>query len=247
MGRINMSLSSIRQQFERKRGSQQQIEKDLKQAIAEKNKIQREIAVSEKSQTIITAVAQATQNELSYRITEPVTLALQVVYPKNPYKMGAKFEIAGRGTTECYLGFERGGHIIKPSDGSGGGPIDIASFALRIGSWSLSHPRSRPCMIIDESFKWVQRDKIPLVGQMLKEISDKLELQIIMISHMPELIEMADKIIWTKNEDDISSIKFSGDIPAFITFLSEEQERLKEAGKRPTTYQKHLYKYFLSE
>jgi len=201
-----MNLQSLRQQFERKRGQQQQIQKDLDQSIANRNEIQRKITISEKSQAIIIAVAQATQKELEYRITEPVSLALATVYD-NPYKMVAKFQIAGRGTTECYLGFERDGHINKPLDSSGGGPVDIASFALRISSWSLSKPRSRPIIGLDEPFKWISRDKMPLAGMMLKEVSKQLGLQIIMISHIPELINCADNVIEVGIKDGKSYLK----------------------------------------
>ena len=239
-----MNLQSIRQQFERKKGRRDQVAKDLKTTISAKDNVEREIGTSEKAQEIIIAVAQATQNELEYRICEPVSLALAAVYD-NPYKQHAKFDITGRGTTECNLAFERNGHLIKPLGGCGGGPIDVASFGLRVGSWSLAHPRSRAILCLDEPFKWVQRDKISLCGNMLKEISEQLEFQTIMVSHAPELIEASDKIIWQEINNDISSTKFSGDLKTFVSFLSTEKEQLKEKGKQASKYQKKLYEYFL--
>lgn len=240
-----MDLREIRTKFEQKVGRRNQIASDLEAIVAERKQVEKEIGYSEKAQAIIQAVAQATQQELQYRITEPVSLALASVY-QNPYKMVAEFQITGRGTTECNLGFERNGNIIKPLEASGGGPIDIASFALRVGSWSLQQPRSRNVLILDEPFKWVQRDKIPLCSQMLQEVSLQLQLQIIMVSHFPELIEEAANIIWVfQDKKEVSSIKFSGDIKAFVSFLSQEREQLQIDNKRPSEYQKHLYKYFL--
>ncbi len=204
-----MNLQEIRKQFERQRGKQQQVKEDWDNTLKECEKIQREITVSEKSQAIIMAVAQATQKELEYRITEPVTLAQAAVY-ENPYKMEARFEVTGRGNTEIHLGFERNGYVIRPLEASGsggGGPIDIGSFALRIGAWSLSHPRSRPILILDEPFRWVSRNKMPLAGQMLKEVSTELGLQIIMISHISELIEIADKVIHVEIHNGVSKVK----------------------------------------
>lgn len=202
-----MNIQKIRNLLEQKKGARDQINNDLNQAIASKNEIEKEIAYSEKAQTIIQVVARATQEELEYRITEPVSLALAAVYENNPYKMSAKFEITGRGTTECHLGFERNGNVIKPIEASGGGPIDIASLALRIGSWSLAQPRSRPVLILDEPFRWVSRNKMALAGQMLKETAKQLNLQIIFISHIEELIGCADKIFQVTIEKGISKIE----------------------------------------
>lgn len=203
-----MGLKDIRNHLERQKGRANQIKADLEKAISNRKAIEKDIECSKKAQSIIQVVAQATQKELEYRITEPVSLALAAVYD-DPYKMVAKFEITGRGNTECHLGFERGENIIKPLDASGGGPIDIGSFALRIGSWSLAQPRSRSIILTDEPFKWIDKKKIQgtetttmhLAGQMLKEVTkpppDGLGLQIIMITHIEELIECADRVIET--------------------------------------------------
>ena len=213
----NMNLQNLRNKLEQKKGQANQIQSDLDQAISNCKSIKKEIVYSEKAQAIIQNVAKITQNELEYRITEPVSLALSSVY-NNPYKMAANFDITGRGTTECHLSFERNGNVIKPLDASGGGPIDIASFALRIGAWSLAQPRSRPVLITDEPFKWIDKKKVHgdettmhLAGQMLKDITrpppDGLGLQIIMISHIAELIECADQIIDVGIKNGISEIE----------------------------------------
>lgn len=205
-----MDLQQIRHQFERKRGQQTQIQKSIKIIESEFENIRREISISEKSQAIIIAVAKATQEELQYHITEPVSLALASVYNEDPYKMYAKFDITGKGNTECILKFERGGYLIEPvaaGGGSGGGPIDVASFALRIGSWSLSQPRARPLLVLDEPFRWVSRNKMPLAGQMLKQISKELGLQVIMVTHISELIECADKVIEVGIRNGVSYLK----------------------------------------
>ncbi len=214
-----MNLQNLRQKIEQKKGAQNQIKTDLKRATDNCELIEKEISISEKSQSIIQIVAKATQQELEYRICEPVSLALAAVY-NDPYKMVADFQITGRGNTECHLGFERNGNIIKPLDASGGGPIDIASFSLRIGSWSLVRPRSRPILITDEPFKWIDKKKIQnserttmhLAGQMLKDITKQppegLGLQVIMITHIDELISCADRIFEvSKDKEGISHIE----------------------------------------
>ena len=201
-----MNIQNIRQELEHKKGRASQIASDLMTSQKVIDDLEREISYSEKAQVIISAVARSTQEELEYRIVEPVSLALAAVYDE-PYKMVAKFDVTGRGTTECRLGFERGGDVVKPLEASGGGPIDISSFALRISSWSLTQPRSRQILILDEPFKWVSRAKMALAGQMLRETSSQLGLQIIMVTHIPELIECADKIFQTTIAKGVSTVE----------------------------------------
>ena len=99
-----MNLQEIRNKLEQFKGQAKQIKTDLDTAISNCENIKKEIIYSEKAQAIIQNVAKITQQELEYRITEPVSLALAAVYA-NPYKMNARFEITGRGNTECHLGF----------------------------------------------------------------------------------------------------------------------------------------------
>ena len=213
-----MNLQDFRNHLEQQKGKASQIKADLEKATVKYEEIKEEISISEKSQIIIQVVAKATQSELEYRITEPVSLMEAAVY-SDPYKMIANFEITGRGNTECHLGFERRKSITNPLGASGGGPIDIASWGLRIGGLSLQQPKSRPLIITDEPFKWIDKEKIQgsetttmhLVGQMLKDISkplpDGLGLQIIMMTHIKELISCADRVFEVSIKDRVSSIK----------------------------------------
>lgn len=201
-----MNINTIRQQLERQKGSRDQISRDLESAKTNIKSFEQEISFSEKAQAIISCVARATQNELQYRIEEPVSLALSAVFD-NPYKMIADFQTTLRGTTECHLGFKRDENIVGPLSSSGGGVVDIASFSLRIGAWSLGQPRSRAVIFLDEPGKWVSRNKIGLMGQMIKETAKQLGLQIILITHISELIEIGDKILDISIKNGISEVE----------------------------------------
>ncbi len=191
-------LEEYRRELEQKKGKASQIVEDLLECKRMIKNLHKEIVSSKKAQIIIQVVARATQEELEYQITEPVSLALSAVYPENPYEMDAEFVITGRGNTECHLNFRRENNLISPMDASGGGPVDIAGFALRLSAWSLAQPRSRPVLLLDEPFRFVSTEKIFLAGQVLKELSEQLGLQIIMITHISELIQCADKVFHVK-------------------------------------------------
>lgn len=144
----------------------------------------------EEAQTIIRTVALQTQQELQFRISSITTAALEAVFP-DPYEFQLQFVERG-GKTEADAVFLRDGEPIDPMSGSGGGAVDIAAFSLRASAWKLAPGRAT--LVLDEPFRFLSRDLHHKAAEMLKEISEKLGLQIIMVTHSEELIEAADKV-----------------------------------------------------
>ena len=71
--------------------------------------------------------------------------------------------------------------------------LDVASFALRVVLWSIETPRSTNTLIMDEAFKFLH-GKSDNILKMLRDLSRKLKLQMIMVSQIPEMAENADKV-----------------------------------------------------
>jgi DNA repair exonuclease SbcCD ATPase subunit len=155
------------------------------------------------ARAILQRVAQQTQSKLEFRISSLVTTALAAVFP-DPYKFEVRFE-ERRNKVECDLMFSKNGELFKPVDCAGGGAVDIASFALRLSFWSLT--KTRPLIILDEPFKFVSVDLQPACSEMLKTISERLGVQVIMISHLPELIGCADRVFEVRLRGDKSVVE----------------------------------------
>lgn len=183
--------------MERKKGRRDQILKNLEICEQDLKKWRRQAMYGEEAQLIIQTVAQQTQEQLNYHISELVTLALASVF-EDPYEFKPEF-VQRRGRTECDLWFVRDGVRIDPMSASGGGAVDVAAFALQVAMWSLRRPHTRNVLILDEPLKWLKGGDLPEKGAlMIKEISNRLNLQIIMVSHIPDQIEGSDRIINVK-------------------------------------------------
>jgi len=187
------AVSDIRSAFDRKLGQLQQLERELKEEKGRLKAAERDVEFSEKARAIIQRVAKETQQSLEYHVGELVSLALFGIFP-DPYKFVVEF-VERRNKTECDLWFERGGEYVHPFDASGGGAVDVASFALRSSIWGLG--KSRNVLGLDEPFRFLSRELQPRATEMLQEISHRLGLQIIMITHSPDLIEGADRVFKT--------------------------------------------------
>jgi len=191
-----MSLRDLRNIIEQRKGQRDRI-------IAEKDRerkagmaARREARQLEQALAIVREVGLKTQEQLQYSIGEITTLALNAVFD-DPYRLVVEF-VQRRGRTECDLFFERDGERISPLEASGGGAVDVASFALRVASWYIKTPKTRPVLILDEPFRYLSANYRHKASEMLKEISSRLGVQIIMVTHAEELVDNADNVLRVK-------------------------------------------------
>lgn len=155
------------------------------------------------ARSIIQGVALSTQRNLEYHISNLVTMAIMAIDSSWP-KFVARIEIQ-RNKTECNLFFSENGIEQRPKDCSGGGVKDVASFALRAAYWSLR--KNRRTFILDEPFRNVSPDLQSKTSEMVKMISEELDLQIIMVSHQEEINIAANKTFLVTKIGQISKVE----------------------------------------
>lgn len=157
------------------------------------------------AQRILQESARLTQENIRYRISQLVTLGMESVF-KEPYTFHIQFD-ALRGKTSAEIQFLLGEDAISPLDAAGGGVCDVAALTLQFSLFTL-RGGLRPLMILDEPLKWLKGGDLPNKGaRLLHELSHKLGIQIIMVSHAPELIEHADKVFQVTKKRGISMVK----------------------------------------
>jgi DNA repair exonuclease SbcCD ATPase subunit len=156
----------------------------------------------QKARTIVQIVAETTQKKIEYHISSIVSTALSAVFV-DPYEFVLRF-VQRRNKTEADLFFMKNNKEGDPMSISGGGPMDVASFALRVATWSIKPTRN--VIILDEPGKFISRDLQSKFSDMIKQLSTKLNLQFIIVSHIPEITEAADKIFTVTNTKGVSKI-----------------------------------------
>lgn len=202
-------VQQLRNQLEQQKGQKAQIEKSIALSKQETKGQKRNLRRHEQAREVIREVGLKTQQQLQYHISDITSLALEAVFD-NPYELVVEF-VQRRNKTECDLFFVRNGNRMNPIDSSGVGAIDVAAFALRVASWSMQYPKSRNVLILDEPFKHLKGKKSnQRVLEMIKQISEKLNFQIIMISdeRIPreDIIEAADKVFEMEIVNDVTQI-----------------------------------------
>ena len=202
-----MNLNNMKEILSLMKGMKIQIQKDY-----EKNKIEFELKnekqkLLEESQVFLQRIAKETQSHLRFQVEDVVNSALDVVFP-GEYEFKLEFEIS-RGRTEARLVFlsQKTGKEVDPMSASGGGVVDLTSFALRIACYALERGIDN-VIILDEPFRFISRDLQARAGEILKFLSKKMNLQFIIVTHISEMIDVSDKVFEVrKNKDGISEIK----------------------------------------
>ena len=156
-----------------------------------------------KARIVVQKVALKTQKNLEFHLSQLVTSALAAVFPEE-INFVARIEVR-RGKTECDLLFEEFEQEYNPLEGSGFGPVDVASFALRVTFWSLK--KNRPTFLLDEPFRNVSPDLQHKISDMLKMISKKLGLQIVMVSHQEDVNVAADKTFLATKRGKVTELE----------------------------------------
>lgn len=141
-------------------------------------------------QALVQKVAKETQEQLKFQIEDIVKTCIDTCFP-DEYDFRVEFEIK-RGKTECALKFYKNEREIDIIEASGGGVVDMASLGLRLAAWSLGNTAN--VLVLDEPAKFLSRNLQGRAGEILHEISEKLHIQVIMNTHIPELVEQSDKV-----------------------------------------------------
>lgn len=194
----------MRNRLEQERGRKIQTEQRIQSLAANILEIRRDIYRHEQAREIIREVGLKTQQQLQYHISDITSLALEAVFPE-PYELVAEF-VQRRNKTECDLYFAREDSVVDPLSASGGGAVDVAAFALRIAAWSMQVPRRRNVIILDEPLRFLSVNLQDRASKMIKEISERLGIQFIIITHEDALTEYADKVFTTVLKRGISKV-----------------------------------------
>jgi DNA repair exonuclease SbcCD ATPase subunit len=198
-------IQLLRTKLERQKGSRDTVINSLATNQTELESARVSLHRHEEAREIIRKIGMETQNSLSFHINDIVSLALDSVFD-NPYQFAVDF-VNRRSKTECDLYFVRDGNRIDPLTASGVGAVDVASFALRIASWSMARPRTDNVIILDEPFRFLSENYQERASNMLREVSQKLGIQLIIVTHETVLTTSADRIFEVSIKKGISQIK----------------------------------------
>lgn len=163
------------------------------------------IILSEKISLVVQKLTELARKDTLDKVANIVTTALQQIKDPNlSFRINYKVE---KGQAEFVIYNSKLKQEMGIMESSGGTLVDIVDFALRVSLMLKWQPQLSRVLILDESFKFVSvadRDKL---ASFIRELSEKLDLQIILVTHESELSVQAHKVFRISHDGIKSEIQ----------------------------------------
>lgn len=157
-----------------------------------------ELRIATETQRLVQEASQATLSNLSLKIGTIVTKALKAVLGES-YRFVLDFKIAyGKLAADMYL--EKDGKRYDLRRDNGDGVVDIVALALRVAVLCLDRRHIRRLLILDEPCGAVSVNYQPVLGAMIKQLSDMLDLQVIMIAAHGSVMQVEGAKVFDSGE-----------------------------------------------
>lgn len=193
-----MELSDIKDHLSYAVRRKRDISQEYDEAKADYAKAESEKKIALETQRLVQEAAQATLSNLSVRIGNIVTKALKAVLGES-YKFNLDFKISyGKLATDMYL--EKDGKRYDLRRDNGDGVVDIVALALRVAVLCLDRRHIRRLLILDEPCGAVSVNYQQVLGEMIRQLSDMLNLQVIMIAAHGSVMQIEGAKVFDSGE-----------------------------------------------
>lgn len=168
------------------------IRKDLlSKAEADYDVLSKEIGNLDLVGSLLRHLLEQKRQEVKSKIEDLVTWGLQTVFEEE-YEFFFESSTYG-GRVEMKPMLKVGGHSSPIMDFHGGGVVEVTAFLLNLLVLLLARPKLRRVMIMDEMFSMVSSDYLPRVGLLLQELTTRVGVQFILITHLDSLKAVFEK------------------------------------------------------
>lgn len=198
-----MELATLSSRLDRYRRSLDQ-QAGAAKALAERGKslqagiaaLKQNISDLEQAAATLTSLSEQRQDQIQRTIESLVSYGLRTIFEEDlsfhlqqSVKRGnSEVEFIVRTTLADGTQIDTG--LL---DARGGGLVSVVGFLLRLVTLLLSKQPS-PILFLDETFSHVSAEYLDRVAEFLRELTDRTKVQIIMVTHQPELAACADVV-----------------------------------------------------
>jgi len=185
------ALERVASILERKEERRKTIKSHYTEAKYRLNELKGRYETIVQARSIAQSVASSMQAQCFDQFAAVVTKCLATAIGSR-YKLQLNYTQKA-GKTQVELLLKDGEELLDPMDDTGGGVVDIVSFALRIAAMVMKKPASRSLFILDEPFRFLSEEHREAAQRLVQELADELDCQFLIVTHMEEL--MCGKVI----------------------------------------------------
>lgn len=186
--------------LEAKRDMYLKEQKNLEVSLSNANK---EVLLLQKVIALAQKISELKKAETTKNIEDIVSFGLQVIFEDPSYKFIIEDTIQ---RNQVYYSFKvksdsfRTPEAISIIDSKGGGVVNIVSFLLRLIILCLIDKKGERFIALDEPFTNLSEEYRENLIFAIKEISKKLKVQLLIVSHDKDVVSLADRVYELKRE-----------------------------------------------
>jgi len=187
VARVSRQVSDIKKELETLRARRDVLLEMVESLEKERAEVSAKLELLDKVQRVLQIVAREVLKGSAEEIQSTVEQGLSEIFGEK-----AKFtlEIVEFGDTIRVTPLLQNREIVSSF---GGGVVDVVSTVCRVVFLCLS-PLPR-VLILDEVGKWLSAEYQAAFGRFLKQLSDEMGIQIVLVSHREGVNQYADKYI----------------------------------------------------
>ncbi len=153
---------------------------------------------------VLNKLARASKEDLDRMVEGLLTHAVTSVWGD-----GYEFKVVTtekRGTTADELVLMKNGKSVPIMEGHGGGVVNVVAFVLRLIFILKSKRPMRKIVFLDEPFSYVSAGLQPAVGELLRELTRKLQIDFVIVSHLDTIQRYADRVYEMKHDSSLGGV-----------------------------------------
>lgn len=130
----------------------------------------------------------ALSHESLAAVEQLLSYGLRTAFPDLP--LSCRFEVTTKRGQQWLDIILMDGKVQAPIlDAFGGGPASVISLLLRL--LVCRRLKLAPVILLDEPFSFVSEQYVPGVAQLLRELAEKLNLTLVLVTHQPAFLDAA--------------------------------------------------------
>jgi DNA repair ATPase RecN len=144
----------------------------------------------EQVMTVLATMEAAWRRGFEEALTAMVSRGLTLVLGEPTHFIVESKSRAGVPALEFHL--EQGGLETDILEAKGGTVVNLVNFMLRLVVVLAAQPPLRRILVLDEAFAHVSAEYVPELAALLRQLCDETGVQILLITHDPAYVDVAD-------------------------------------------------------
>jgi Fe-S cluster assembly ATPase SufC len=152
-------------------------------------------------------LANSRRGVMKGRIEKVITEALHLIYDST-YRTELSYSVKNN-RSNLIIEMVRetpAGDVRRQMGGFGGGVADTMSVPMRLMVLMGANQTDKVC-VLDECWKHMDVERIPLIGNFIRLLTDRLGIQVVFCTHHHPLRAYADKTYEISEEDGVSAVQ----------------------------------------